>query len=282
MYMIKYIVGVLFLVFGALGAMYFGIAQPTVYSEDFAELPIPHSYGDSNRPIPEISIAAIYFVPQNKQDNIAQNWKELLEDSLQKLQKFHEIQFLGRSRINYNIYPKPVIGLRESIAYDTDNTQYGNPQALRNISEEIDKRIFDPEGDLFLSDFASFYKDSYPVLAVVYEGVGAVGGVIYESEFELASDIAKKLDLPEASIFIVDVEAADGFFLINRDFFDNPEFGQVGRTLFMHEFYHTIGVPDAYEVPSNVPTSQDIMGSGRFKQLEETYIDKKTLKKLGL
>jgi len=281
--MIKYIIGVLILIFGTLAAMYFGIAVPDIYSEEFAELPIPHSYGDPSRPIPEISVAAFYFVPQNKQDNIDQNWRELLEDSLQKLQQFHEIQFLGRSRIKYDIYPKPVIGLRENISYDTDSTQYGNPQALRNVSEEIDKRIFDPKGDLFLSDFTPFYhEDAYPILAIMYEGVGAVGGVIYESAFELASDIAKKLDLPEASIFIVDVEAADGFFLINRDFFDNPEYEQVGSTLFTHEFYHTIGIPDAYEVPSEIPTSQDIMGSGRFKRLVEAYINKETLRKLGL
>lgn len=280
--MIRYIIGVLVLIFGSLAAMYFLIGVPQIYSEEFKELPIPHSFGDANRSIPEISIAAFYFVPQNKTADVVENWKEILESSLQKLKMFHNTQFLGRSRITYAIYPEPVIGLKEGIKYDSESTQNGNPQALRNVSEELQVRVFDAGGDLSLSDFKPFREGAYPVLAIVYEGVGAVGGVIYESEFEIASDIATRLRLPEASIFIVDVEAADGFFLINRRFFDGPEYIHLGPTLFAHEFYHTIGIPDAYKIPSEIPTSADIMGLGRFKQLEETYIDKKTLGKMGL
>ena len=278
--MLKILVA-LILIFGALVVIYLYLGVPSIYSEDYAELPIPHAFGDPDRPISEISIAAFYFVPQNKTNNIAQNWKEALEDSLEKLHEFHSIQFLGRSKISYDIYDAPVIGLLNSNAYDTDDTSGGNAQALKRASEEIDERVFDKNGDLYIPEFSASKKDAYPVFAIMYEGVGSTGGVIYESEFELAGDIAKALGLPEGSIFIIDVERADGFFLINRLCLTNPsQCESGGPTLLAHEFYHTIGIPDEYE--GKFQTSPDIMGAGRFKDIEETYLDKRKIEKLGL
>lgn len=271
----------LILIFSTLAAIYFFLGVPDIYSEDYAELPIPHAFGDPSRKIPEISIAAFYFVPQNKANNVAENWKEALEDSLLKLQKFHSIQFLGRSSMRYDIYETPIIGLHQSIVYDTNDTSEGNPQALKRISEEIQERVFDKTGDLYVPGFGIPSGSAYPVFAVMYEGVGSIGGVIYESEFELAGDIAKSLGLPEGSIFIVDIEHADGFFLVNRLCVTNPDqCDPGGPTLFAHEFYHTIGVPDEYE--GEFQTSADIMGAGRFKAIEETYLNKRIVKKLGL
>jgi len=278
--MLKILVALIF-IFGALAVIYLYLGVPNIYSEDYSELPIPHAFGDPARPIPEISIAAFYFVPQNKTNNIAENWKETLEDSLAKLQKFHSIEFLGRSKISYDIYDAPIVGLRESVAYDTNDTSMGNAQALRRASEEIEERVFDKNGDLYIPEFWVSKKEAYPVFAIMYEGVGSTGGVIYESGFELAGDIAKALGLPEGNIFIVDVERADGFFLINRLCLTSPsQCESGGPTLFAHEFYHTIGIPDEYE--GKLQTSSDIMGAGRFKDIEETYLDKRKVKKLGL
>ena len=278
--MLKIIIA-LILIFVALGAMYRYIGVPKIYSEEYAELPTAHSYGDPTRAISEISINAFYFVPQNRAENIVPNWREILENNLQKLQEFHSVQFLGRSRVTYRIYPQPIIGFRDGILYDTEDTGGGNPQALRRVSEEIEKRVFDPKGDLYMTDFDVVQSGTYPVLAIMYEGVGSIGGVIYESKFELAGDIAKALGLPDGSIFIVNVESADGFFLVNKLCLEEQERCEMGGpALFAHEFYHTIGISDEYD--GELQTSSDIMGSGRFKRLEETYLNKKTVRKLGL
>ena len=111
--------------------------------------------------------------------------------------------------------------------------------------------------------------------------MGASGGIVYDSDLTTREEIAHSLDLPEEVIFIVDIESVDGFFLLNREFLAGIH-GSFGGSILAHEFYHTIGIPDSYIPPKAVPTSQDIMGLGRFKPLNKTYLSHESLKELGL
>jgi len=263
--------------------MYFWIGVPRIYrpaasSDRFAGFAAPHFYGNPGRSIGEIQIAAFYFVPENKAGLQAVDWKEVLQASLQQLVEFHSLQFQGLSRASFKIYPAPVIGLADNLSYDTEVTQRGNPRALIAIGEELEARAFRPDGDLFVPDFA--VRDAYPVLFVMYEGVGASGGVIHESELESVPEIARELGLPESVIFEVDIKSVDGFFLVNREFLAGSH-GPAGASVFVHEFYHTIGIPDGYDEETAVSYTADIMGIGRTKPLDKTYVSKEILKNLG-
>lgn len=276
--MAKQILGVIIFIFASLAAIYFFVGTSKIYVEEFAEAKSPHIYGSPEKPMKTVKIFAVYFVPKNKIEFIREAWAEPIKGALDDLQKFHSLQFAGLSEIKYEIYPWPVIGLKESIEYDTETTQGGNPNALLSISEEIEKRIFNREGDLFSEEFAEQRYGEYPVLAIIYEGVGAVGGIVYESELEKKSEIAKEAGVPEELIHIVKIFSVDGFFLTNIFF---PE---RDSSIFVHEFYHTLGIPDGYVTPGlyDIPTGQDIMGAGRFRPIEKTYLEKNTLKELGI
>ena len=259
--------------------IYFFVGVPQITPTEYPKLTTPHLYNNPDVSIENIHISAIYFVPKNK--NPADNWKNTMEAGLIKLREFHELQFQRRSKISYEIFPEPVIGEKDSLFYDTTSTDRGNPQALINASNEIERRVFANAGDLFNVNFGRDIDDVYPVLFIMYEGVGASGGIINESEEETAAGIAERLNLSESVIFVVDVKSSDGFFLVNREIVDGTH-GPNGQSVLAHEFYHTLGLPDEYSLENGVAESPDIMGLGRFKPVENTYLSRELLAGLGL
>ena len=278
--MFKYLLLILGLIFASLGGIYFFVGVPRINPTIFQQPAIPHLYNNPDIKIENIQIFAFYFVPKNK--TVKENWRNTMESGLNRLQEFHKLQFLQRSKISYNIFPEPVIGEREILFYDTETTNRGNPQALINSSNEIERRVFRSDGNLFYVDFPRSTDKSYPVLFIMYEGVGASGGIINESGENLTSaEIAKKLNLPESIIYIVDVKSTDGFFLVNREILEGKH-GQNGQSILAHEFYHTLGLSDEYSLEDASARSADIMGLGRFKPIENTYISKKLMASLGL
>jgi len=279
--MLKYIVGVLVLISGVLLWMVWGIGVPEIYYEELKGQATPHLSGDPSRSLEYIHVYALYFVPKNKTENRIENWYSLLEEHLQQLADFHSLQFQNQSQITYTIYPEAVAGLEESPVYDTDNTGQGNPRALVHIAEELEERMFKRGGDLFDESFVKRSENAHSVMGIFYEGVGASGGVIYESELETSREIAQELGLAESTIFILDIEGVDGFFLLNKDYLTG-KVGPFGTSFLAHEFYHTLGISDQYIAPKATPTSQDIMGLGRLRPLEKTYLSRSTLKELGL
>lgn len=279
--MLKYIIAVLISIAGVLAWMLWGIGVPDIYSEELPKSSVLHAVGNLEKSIEEIEIAAFYFVPKNKKANQLENWNELLEKHLNKLVDFHSIQFRNRSSVVYKIYPKVVVGLEENIVYDTNNTQNGNPQALIHVAEELAVRVFRKDGDLFDAEFSEKRPNAYPVMAILYEGVGASGGIIHNSKLDTADEIAEELGLLESTIFVLDIDAVDGFFILNQTFLANDE-DSVGTSLMAHEFYHTLGISDQYIAPKAVPTSQDIMGLGRLRPIEKTYLSRGALNEFGM
>lgn len=281
---IKYLFAVLVLITGALGWMYFGIGVPEIYRELKPEVKKPHLYDNPEREIDRIRVFSFYFVPKNKSSSVASDWHSILESNLSKAQIFHSLQFRGLSEIEYAIFPEPVLGLENNLFYDTAKTDRGNPQALLNVAEELQKRVFNKSGDLFREEFASVENGAYPVMLIIYEGVGAVGGIIRREKEESRDETAKRLEVDESLLFEVDVSSVDGFSLLSSAFLTRNEFKKIGSSIMTHEFYHTLGLPDAYEVPGTfeVVLSDDITGAGRKRPLERTYLSRDNLKKLGL
>lgn len=286
--MIKYIIVVLVLIFAALAFMYVTTNSPSVYQETISFAVNPHIYNNPDRSIKDIKIVVFYFIPKDRITLQVADWKEILESRLKELASFHLLQLRGTSRIHYDIYPEPVIGFKEAAQYDTNITEGGNPQALLHVAKEIDTRVFDPAGDLYRQDFSITRKDGYPVLLILYEGVGASGGIIYDSESGSVSEVAQKLGLSESIIHPVEIKTVDGFLLLNRKYITDKQDVGAGTTILAHEFYHTLGVPDGYEeieedgIQTAVSTSNDIMGIGRIYPIDKAYLSSEFLKGLGL
>lgn len=286
--MIKYIVIVLVLIFAVLLFLYVTISSPSVYREAVSFPANPHIYNNPDRSIKNIKIFAFYFVPKNRAVSPFADWKKVLESGLETLAAFHSLQLRQTSHIRYAVYPESVIGLEDDAMYDTAITGHGNSQALVRVAEEIEARVFDPAGNLYHQDYSPAQKGEYPILLILYEGVGASGGVIYDSKLRSVSEVAQKFGVPESVIHPVQVKTVDSFLLFNREYMTRTQDGDTGITILTHEFYHTLGVPDGYEERKNngvsiaLSTSNDIMGLGRTRPIGGTYLSKEVLNGLGL
>ncbi len=279
-----YIIGTLAGIALALAWLTWGVGRAAVYHEALPERGVPHLYATPERSIEEIEIRAFYFVPRDKEDAVVEEWRELMAGALDSLVAFHALQTQHRSRISYTLFPSAVIGEREHLFYDTDSTERGNPHALISVGEELERRVSRPKGDLYDSRFAVQSGDhtaKHVVFFIMYEGVGSAGGMIHESERESAQEIAGELGLSEDVVFVVNIESVDGFFLVNREIVGGVH-GLHGASIVAHEFYHTLGVPDAYLAYNETPTSDDLMGLGRFREIERTYLGAEVLEGLGL
>lgn len=259
--MLKYFTLLLVGIAGALVILYFKIGVPQIYREDIKNTRALHLYDNPKQSINEIHLTGIYFVPQDRQNNQLESWQEDLRSSLAELKQFHDLQFQGYSDLTIDIYPNPIIGRQDSIYYDTDNTNQGNPQALRNVSVEIQERVFSPEGDYWNSDDKKIVQpNAYRTVLILYEGVGASGAI------------------------------GEPTALISSYYFKNENTRNKGNVFLAHEFYHTLGLPEGYAVRKiQTPyaaeieslTSSDIMGAGRHQTLDKTYIDRQTLTHMG-
>jgi len=263
------------------GAVYDLLNQKKTPFSEFKEI-AAHFYKNPSKNISVIRLKVFYAVPQNRVDKIAADWQIKIREVLEKAVQFHNLQFRGKSDLKYEIYPQPVILSRDNTFYDTDNTNKGNPRALIAVAEEIERRVLRPNGDLYNDHFAEKKAGEYPVMGLIYEGVGASGGVILESPFTSLSEAARDLQIPESIIFKVDVESADGFFLISSEYFTKPAYQIAAASLFYHEFAHSFGLPDLYDSDTGVAYSEDIMGSGRYDSIQTAYLDSLLLKDLGV
>ncbi len=195
---------------------------------------------------PEISVAKIklkvfYVVPKDKTNSIYANFYSVTEKALKEAVDFHRSQFRKYSELTYDIYPEPLFMSEDSLFYNTENTNHGNPEGLRNIIPEIERTK---------TDFLKHNKDEFLVIGVIYEGVGASG--------------------------------AEEAFLLSRTFLSEDQYQPIASTFLYHEFGHSLGLPDQYDLETGVPYSNDIMGGGREKPIDINYIDKDLLKEMGV
>lgn len=263
----------------------FPLKQPPSEGNEGSAHTRAHFYRSPDVAIGNVAVKFFYAVPRNKAANIHPQWKQTLAEAVEKLSAFHALQFRGTSVLRFEIFPRPVILERDNLFYDTASTDFGNPHALIAIGEEIERRVFNEGGDLHSEVFQDLGTgETYPVMGIVYEGVGASGGVIWESELGSVEAVAESLQIPREMIFKVGIETFDGFFLLNRQFLTDAPYRLYGATLLYHEFAHTLGIPDQYDALSrnDEALSDDIMGARRREPIEANYLSATLLSDLGV
>ncbi|MBI5732788.1 hypothetical protein HY967_02385 [Candidatus Jorgensenbacteria bacterium] len=217
---------------------------------NYSVLETAHFYQNPKISLSDIALKVFYVVPTNQKNSVVKDWRAMLKPVLDDAVRFHRVQFRGRSRLTYTVYPEVVYLNEDTNFYDGLSTNRGNPEGLKKIFEEIEHRVFKNNGDLFRAGFSEVSPGAFRALAFVYEGVGASG--------------------------------TDGALIVSRAFLSRAEYALIRSSLFYHEFGHVLGFPDRYDLDTNQPFSEDIMGSGRRQSIEITYIDRDLLKGVGV
>jgi hypothetical protein len=255
------IIATLIVIFLALSYMYVGgFGRIAPYAEEVAERKVPHHAKDRSQLIEHIDVVALYFVPKDRVGRTYLSWKEPLEKALGELTEFHRLQTAGKSSISFHVIPNPVIGERDAQIYDVPPVKHGNAEALFAVSSEIKKRVEHIDGDLY-DPLIKADSGDYRVYILMYEGEGASGAL--------------------------------NTALLSSSFFKNKSYENINSTILAHEFYHTLGLEDQYELtslvlaedavlPRSIPHSSDIMGLGILSPISDTYISQSLISNIGI
>ena len=245
-----------------------------------AAKPSAHFYGDTAASIGKIRIKVVYAVPKDKVGEVKGSLEDAVNSALSKTASFHFLQTRGLSKIQYEVFTEPVVLTEESSFYESTPGESLNHRGFAAVAEEIVRRIFKEDGDLYDESFARFVASEYPVLGIIYEGPGAAGGVVLKKELGPTSEFAKKTGLPETIVYTADIGNIKGFFLISRGFLTDAAYQAFGPTFLYHEFAHTIGLAERQD--AGLPESDDVMGNGRREPIESAYIDQDILREVGI
>lgn len=135
-----------------------------------------HLYKNPAVSIAKIHLKIFYAVPKDKTDSVYAGFSSFLKKYLDDAVRFHRSQFREYSAFTYDVYPEPVFMDEESLFYNTTDTNHGNPEGLKNLVPEIERKM---------AAFLKHEKDEFLVIGIVYEGVGASGA---ESAFLLSRE----------------------------------------------------------------------------------------------
>lgn len=226
-----------------------------------------HYADDPSLKINSIAIKAFYFLPTDRKDQMDDDWQKHLNDSLAGLKEFYTLQLNNAVKITFDIYPQPIIGQYETAYYDRQEGQ-GNPMALLAIQKELTNRVFSSSGDLYEKFFAEGNSDSFRVMGILYQGVGSTATIFKKNGGADNLAVLEEGTLPA--------------FLVSDYYLTTPSYKDYGQTIFAHEFGHTLGLPDAYDIKTGIPYSDDIMGEGRYRPLNIAHLSVEAKKKLGL
>lgn len=232
---------------------------------------LAHHVGLKDLNLSNIQITAFYFVPKDIPPDLSFNYQEVMKKSLTELKIFYSQQTQGNITINSLIYPKILVGNQTSVEYDTGSTGRGNPKALANISKEIEQRMPDLQAEFPEISSTVQEKSVYKVMIIFYEGVGSSATIFSEDQ-----TVAENYGLE--NIMIGDMPAV----LVSKFYFTQDGVSDYASSILAHEFGHTLGFEDGYNIDSGTPFTADIMGAGRNKPLEWTFVSFDNLRKLGL
>lgn len=254
---------ILFVSAGAVGVWLWRPARLTNNSFSKSQTKVHHAE-DASIDLSKIEIRAVYFVPADIESQTSQTWQKAITTALDELVAFHRSQFSDASNLSYKIFPSAFVG-QKTVAQYAANDLPNEPKALELFSEEIKSRILDSAGDSYDVRFAEVEDDTYFVNIIFVEGDFPK----FEGEAGTFHDILGYGDEKQTAVVYRKILTDDP----HRDY---------GTAIAYHEIGHMLGLGDEYDYVSLTPTSDDIMGAGRFRPLKLNYFQHSSLQKLGL
>lgn len=228
--------------------------------------PSLHLANDNTKSIYDVNIKVVYFTPVDLEPLTNWEWKDGINKTMEDVARFYNLQ-LG-NRIRYNIYPNVVVGKETHAFYDGEKTDNGNPNALISVREEVLKRLFNKNGDLFDGEFLKLNKNTYEILLIIYEGTGA-SAMIYQNNDTSGTDVFRiETDGPPAII-------------LSSAYLNSQYYIQFGSTILAHEIGHSFALSDSIDDVTNSYKDNDLMGAGRRRTIGQTYISEKNKKILN-
>lgn len=184
---------------------------------------------DPNVGIDKIRAKIVYFRTNDfetaiysRDDILKKNWFKTLDDSFKRIAAFHKKEFLEKSTIKYDIYPKIVTGKYSDKEYSDNYGINSSGPMLTRIISEIKEKIFSPDGKYYDKNFISTNANEYPILVVIFE-TNVFGGVAAEQRAVVSASTLNSKNLSG----------------------DTSNIEYFIPTLY-HEMLHTIGLADEY------------------------------------
>jgi len=264
------------IVVAAVAVFLYAARRPAAVPSPHAIVPPSIHYArDPSHPVTAIHLAAVYFVPKDIAASADASWRDTFNHALAELVRFYEFELHGAVAITYTVYPTPIIGEANHHVYDGGDTNRGNPNALAAVSAELGRRLFTPGGDHYDASFVRSVPGTDEALAILYEGVGSIATLRLAAGEQQAPN-------PLYQHSLIELDGVEWpVFLVSRFFLTTEGYRDYGETVFAHEFAHLFGLDDRFDADGN-PTSDDIMGSGRFLPLVNTYLSLEDKRELGL
>ncbi|MEK7625231.1 MAG: hypothetical protein AAB467_02660 [Patescibacteria group bacterium] len=227
-----------------------------------------HLAGNRAIPLNKVLAKVVYFIPNDLVEEKEADWLATIDKTMNEEQRFYRFQLNGAIDFQYDIYESAVIGNKDHQFYDSTSTDRGNPHALISVREEIMRRIFAADGDLYRADFANRSND-YEFIIIIYGSTGA-SALIYKQNDGSGEDVVRIEDDGPPAI------------ILSSGFLTSPLYREFGATVLAHEIGHAFGLTDSYDADTGSNLETDIMGEGRRRILTGTYISDKNKKLLGL
>lgn len=201
-----------------------------------------HYYGNPSRSVEQIRIKAVYMAPSEQ--DIADGWYAALQSSLAHISRFHQLQFLGKSSIVFDIYPEPLVA---DIARGPKKTVL--PKTALDTLRGVLKERINSSPD----NFSGFIQSSPNEFVVTL--------FLVETEESYAQENS---------------------LVFSRRALTNEIYLRSGDALLYHAFAQTLGIPVSYDSERGTAISEDVMGYGKFRPLELNYIGTAVTRRMGL
>ncbi|MBI2035546.1 MAG: hypothetical protein HYT12_02590 [Candidatus Liptonbacteria bacterium] len=214
-----------------------------------AELGRVHYYNNPAVSLNNIAVKIFYVLPAHAENALAEDWQPILEESFKKISRFHSVQFLGKSAVTYDIFPRPVFLPKSRNAYDAPEVLVVNLAGLAAIEEDVFK-VLKLESEDELKKFLKTSPNQYPVLFFVYQGRGMGGN--------------------------------RGRAYIPASILDEVAFKDALESIMYHNIGYALGFKDDGAVTDLRAASDGIMGTGLLRPLQINFIEPNILQKMGL